>query len=122
MSSCREDIIPPDNPSGNINEPVKLKSNTSYTFILNANNISTTVQDYFGLNSAHSILSVSLNDYAQGNVSLYIYEYSKQIIFQKVMTNNVNQLPTYFNDVTPYNFKIDFTNFTGVLKIQVESR
>lgn len=121
ISSCREDIISPDNPSGNINEPVRLKSNTSYTFILSANDISTTIQDYTGLNSTHSVLIITLINYVQGNAALNIYQYSKQLIFQKMMTDNVDQLSVRFDNVNPYILKYEFTNFTGELKIQVST-
>lgn len=118
--SCREDIIPPDNPIGEINEPIRLTSNNSYTFILNANNISTTVQDHPGLNSQHSVLVITLTDYEQGNVSLKVSEFSKQLVYQKTMTDNIDQLAINLDYVSPDIVNIIFTNFTGKLKIEVD--
>jgi len=118
--SCREDIIPPNNPIGDVNEPIRLTSNNSYTFILNANNISTTVQDYPGLNAQHSILVITLTDYEQGNVSLKVLEFSKQLIYQKIITDNIDQLVINLDYVSPDIVNIIFTNFTGKLKIEVD--
>ena len=47
IPSCREDIIAPGNAAGNINQPVRLKSGLSYTFLINAENISTSFRDFF---------------------------------------------------------------------------
>ena len=118
--SCREYIIPPDNPIGEINETIRLTSNNSYTFILNANNISTTVQDHPGLNSQHSVLVITLTDYEQGNVSLKVSEFSKQLVYQKTMTDNIDQLAINLDYVSPDIVNIIFTNFTGKLKIEVD--
>lgn len=117
--SCREDIITPNNSAGEVNEPIRLTSNTSYTFILNANNISTTVQDYPGLNSQHSILLLTLSDYQQGNASLTVYEYSKQLVYQTTITNNIDQLSINLDFVSPDIINIKFDNFTGKLKLEL---
>src|SRR5512143_3248615 len=82
LSSCREDIIPPNTPSSNLNEPVRLVSGSSYTFILNANNISTTYRDYSGLSGTHSMINISLTDYKSGTVIFHIYSNSDQVLFQ----------------------------------------
>ena len=37
--SCREEIISPDNPTGNINEPFLTRTGNSYIFSINASNI-----------------------------------------------------------------------------------
>ena len=122
FSSCREDIIPPNNPSSNINEPVRLASNNSYTFILNANSISTTVKDFSGLNGQHSTLTISLDNYVGGNVKLIIYDYSTQIIYQKFMSDNIAQYYVNLDNVTPYLLQIIFIDFTGNLKIELNNR
>ncbi|MBT8387286.1 MAG: hypothetical protein KJO12_07720, partial [Ignavibacteria bacterium] len=41
--SCREDILHPDDFAGSINEPVQLISRNSYTFIINAKDLSMTI-------------------------------------------------------------------------------
>jgi hypothetical protein len=119
FSSCREDIIPPGNEGGNINQPVRLKEGNSYTFILNADNISTTVMDYSGLNSIHTVLLLSVDKYKQGQATFNIYEYSDRLVYQKLMTSDVKQIAARLDDVSPDIIKINFIGFTGILKIQV---
>ena len=122
VSSCREDIISPLNTEGTVNVPVRVNSNNSYTFALNANKLSTTIQEYPGLNSQHSTILISINDYKQGNFHLQIYQYPKQLIYDKTISNNTDQLSERFDNISPDVLKITFTNYTGTLKIQVNKR
>ncbi len=117
FSSCREDVVAPGNPAGNINQPVRLKSNSSYTFIINAENISFYLLDYSGITSRHSELFLSLDDYKQGRVSFNIVEYSNQLVYQRQLTDNVSQMTVSLEGSIPDIINISFTNFTGKLKI-----
>ena len=119
ISSCREEIIVPGNQAGNLNQPVRLKSGSSYTFIINAENFSTTVHDYSGIESIHSKLLLALDDYSQGSVNFYIYEYSSRLVYQKVMSDNINPITAYLEGISPDIIHLTFYNFTGKLKVQV---
>lgn len=119
VPSCREDIIAPGNQAGNLNQPVRLKSGSSYTFIINADNFSTTVHDYSGIESNHSKLLLTLEDYSHGSVNFYIYEYSNRLVYQKVMTDNIKPITADLEGISPDIVHLTFNNFTGKLKIQV---
>lgn len=119
ISSCREEIIEPGNLAGNLNQPVRLKSGSSYIFIINADNFSTTVHDFSGIESVHSKLLLTLDDYSQGSVNLYIYEYSNRLVYQKVMAENIKPITASLDGIYPDIVHLTFYNFTGKLKIQV---
>lgn len=119
LSSCREDVVAPGNPAGNINQPIRLKSNSSYTFIINADNISTTLLDYSGISSRHSKLFLVLDDYKQGRASFNITEYSNQLVYQRQLSENLDQMTVSLEGSTPDIINIRFTSFTGKLKIQL---
>ena len=121
ISSCREEIIVPGNQAGNLNQPVRLKSGSSYTFIINADNFSKTVHDYSGVESTHSKLILTLDDYSQGSVNFYIYEYSSRLVYQKVMSDNITPITANLEGISPNIIHLNFYNFTGKLKIQVFS-
>lgn len=121
FSSCREDIIPPNNPSSNLNQPVRLISSGSYTFILNAHNVSSTYNDYSGLNGTHSLIHLTLVDYKNGTVILHIYNNSQQLIFQKAMAIDIDEFSEYLDNENPATFQIIFNNFSGNLKIVVDN-
>lgn len=119
LSSCREDVVAPGNPAGNINQPIRLKSNSSYTFIINAENITASLLDNSGITSRHSELFLSLDDYKQGRVNFNIIEYSNQLVYQKQLSDNLSQMTVSLEGNTPDIINISFSNFTGKLKIQL---
>ncbi len=121
LSSCREDVIAPGNEAGNVNQPVRLKSGSSYTFIINAENISTSFFDYSGVNSSHSQLLLSLEDYSQGRAGFNIYDTGNRLVYQKLMTENVKPISASLDGITPVYLEITFNNFSGKLRIQVFS-
>ncbi len=121
FSSCREDIIPPNSPSSNLNQPVRLISSGSYTFILNANNVSSTYNDYSGLIGNHSLIHISLTDYKNGTVFLHIYNKSEETIFQKAMSINIDEFTEYVDNENPTIVQMIFNDFTGNLKIVVDN-
>ncbi len=121
IPSCREDIIAPGNAAGNINQPVTLQSGSSYTFLINAQNISTTFRDFSGIYSTHSKLILSLDDYSFGQASFYIFDNSNQLLYNKLMKQNIKPISASLEGRTPDIISITFTNFTGKLKIQVFS-
>ncbi len=121
IPSCREDIVAPGNAAGNINQPVRLQTGSSYTFLINAENLSTTFRDFSGVGSTHSNLTLSLDDYSRGQASFYIFDYSNQLIYNKLMKENIKTISTSLEGKTPDIISITFTNFTGKLKIQVFS-
>lgn len=121
LPSCREEVIAPGNPAGNVNQPVRLRSGSSYTFIINAVNISATVNDYSGVYSTHSQLVITLEDYLQGRVNFNIYDYSNRLVYQKLLADNITPLSTSLDGITPDIVNISFINFTGKLKIHVFS-
>lgn len=121
ISSCREDIIPPNNPASNPNQPVRLISNSSYSFILNANNVSTTYKDYPELTGVHTTVHIFLNDYRKGTAIFHIYNNSEQLIFQKAISDTINVYTENIDNEIPSIVQIIFNDFTGNLKIVVDN-
>ncbi len=119
IPSCREDIVAPGNAAGSVNQPVRLKSGKSYTFLINAENISTSFRDFSGISSTHSHLILSLDDYSQGQANILILDYSNQLLYNKLMQANLQSTSISLAGRTPDIISISFSNFTGKLKIQV---
>ncbi len=122
FSSCRDEIISPDSPAGNINQPVQIKSNSLYTFILSANNLSTTIIDYPELSGTRPTLNISLNNFEQGQLSLNIYENPGRLVYQTVLTGKINPFSAILESVHADRIEINFISFTGNLKIQLISQ
>ena len=119
FSSCREEIIAPGNPAGNVNEPVRIKAKFSYSFYINAVNVTTSVADVSGISSIHSTVSVSLEDYKEGVAAFNIYDNASNLVYRKIIAENDLQVSEILDGSSPDQVLINFTNFTGKLQIKV---
>ena len=72
--SCREDILVPDNLATNVNEPILQNESNSYSFVINAQNISIDVVNntYFSANTSR--ISITIVDYSSGYISVRIID------------------------------------------------
>jgi len=119
LTSCREEIIPPFNPAGNINEPVQEITADSYSFIINAEGISDSLIDrtFFSFNNSH--LFLSLFAYLGGTVELTIYDRARNIIYNSTLNGNFPGSSLKLDGFVPDRVQIFFRNFTGKLTIQI---
>ncbi len=117
--SCREEIISPKNKSGNVNEPYKSSNRNSFTFILNADNISQTVIDYPSITYSNSRVFISLADYITGSVEIVIANKAKQVLYRNRLTENNNGSYGVVEGIKPEVIEIYFNDFTGKLKLQL---
>lgn len=74
MISCREEIIEPGNLIGKINEPVQLRENNSYMFLLNAENLTMDMSVPLYLNSIRTRFSIKLIGYESGYTSVAVQD------------------------------------------------
>ena len=116
---CREEIVSPKNKSGNVNEPYKSSNRNSYTFILNANNISQTVIDYPSITHSNSRIFISLSDYTSGSVEIVIATKAKQVLYRNRLIENNDGSYGVVEGIKPEVIEIYFNDFTGKLKLQL---
>lgn len=119
FASCREEIIPPFTPSGNINEPVQQITADSYSFTINAQSISDSLFDHTFFNFSNSNLYLSLFGYISGAVELTIYDRGRNIIYKSTLDRNFQSPSLKLQGSIPDVVQIFFTRFTGKLTIQI---
>jgi hypothetical protein len=119
LSSCREDIINPQNTGGNVNEPVLESTNSSYLFALNGENISYTVVIPTNISSVNNNLYFTLYGYNSGGVFISLYNSSGEDIFDYSLNNNEDGyfVTIFSQDIDK--IKFSFTNFTGKFKFEI---
>jgi hypothetical protein len=118
VSGCREDIIPPNDPVTNVNEIVQRRTSNSYTFLINAKNISFSVVDQPGLNSYKTRLSLSVAEYGSGEANITVLS-TDLVLKESKLDNNVTGTYTDITGLNPDIIKIICRNFTGQLKVQL---
>ncbi len=121
LSSCRENIIPPGNAVTNINEPVQFRTRTSYTFLINADNVSESIKDFPSLNSTYIRLFTSMLDVSSGSVQIILSDVNNQIWYSDSFDRDVKNHSIELRGGSPDLIQIRMSNFTGKLKIQLTS-
>lgn len=117
-AGCREEIIPPNDPVTNENEIVQRRTSSSYTFIINAKNISFDVTDSPGLNSLNTRLTINVQNYKTGEADIRLFS-AGEMLHSITITGNTTGKSKDIVGVNPYSVKIKCENFTGQLKVQL---
>lgn len=119
FNSCRDEVISPKNNSGNVNEPFKSSFRNSYTFILNAENLSQMVVDYPSISYSNSRIFVSVLDHAAGSVEVVILTKSRQVLYRNKLLEDNNGSYGVVEGIKPEIIEIYLNEFTGKLKFQL---
>ncbi len=120
--SCREEVISPGNPAGNINEPYASRTKFSYSFTINADNITQTVIDNTYLNTARARIFASVSDYSSGNVEIILKNQSNHLIYSTTIESNTTGRFNEFEGYQPDIITIKFVDFTGKFRVTLTDR
>lgn len=118
--SCREDIIEPGNFVGKINEPVQLRENISYTFLLNAQDLTMNLSVPLYFSSSRTRFNIRLVGYETGYTSIAVQDYNMVERFSYFVAEDVSYHTEVLDGYVPSTINIMTDNFTG--KIQIEFR
>lgn len=117
--SCREEIIQPDNISGNINQPTQIKEFNSYTFIINADNANFTHSEQTIFTFDVVNLLITNLDYAKGGVELNILNDNGDSYFVYFVNEEIASRIISVQGFIPSSIEIQLIDFTGKLKVQL---
>jgi hypothetical protein len=115
--SCREEIIPPDNPTSNINEPSHTRTGSSYIFSINADKITTSITDKTFLKTFRSKIYSVITDYSSGYVELEVKTSWNSVLYNEIFENDTRGTLTDIIGSRPEIIVVNFQNFTGKLKV-----
>lgn len=116
--SCREEIIEPDNLVGKINEPVQLRERNSYTFLLNARNLTMNISVPIYFSSSKTRFNVRLIDYESGYANISVQDLSKIERFRYYIAEEVSYHTELLDGYVPTTISIYTDNFSGKIKIE----
>jgi hypothetical protein len=117
--SCREDIIEPDNFATNVNEPILINETNSYSFVINAQNISIDVVNNTNFSANTSRVSITIVDYSSGYVSIRIIDKQTNSRFTYFGNDEEDFFTESLNGYVPASVGIRTVNFSGKLKIEL---
>ena len=122
LISCRQEIVPPDNPAGNINEPVYTRTNFSYSFTINANRITTMVIDNTYLNTTSSRIYLVISDHSSGSVEIKVQNDNNFVLYSSVFDNDTDGIFRELDGYQPNIITLNFIDFTGKFKFTLTDR
>jgi hypothetical protein len=122
LISCRQEIVPPDNPAGNINEPVYTRTNFSYSFAINASRITRTVIDNTYLNTTSSRIYLVISDHSSGSVEIKVQNDNNFVLYSSVFDNDTDGIFRELDGYQPNIITLNFIDFTGKFKFTLTDR
>jgi len=117
--SCRENIIAPDNFASNINEPILISEPNSYTFFINAENITIDVVNNALFSSTMSRITISIVNYSSGSVNVRVIDPQSISRFNYFGNDDESLFTESLNGYIPEAVGIKTFNFSGKLKVQL---
>jgi len=117
--SCREDFIAPDNFATNVNEPILINEPNSYSFVINAQNISINVVNNTNFSANTSRISITIVDYSSGYVSVKIIDKQSNNRFSYFGNDDQDFFTESLNGYVPAAVGIKAVDFSGKLKIDL---
>lgn len=119
--SCRDDIYDPNSPETNVNEPMVSNNLDSFSFILNAKNITYYVVSKTRLSDPYTSLSIYIDNYKSGYASITISDTVLNTYYYVLMDSSKTNVSTKLTNYIPERIAIQFHNFTGKLNIFLSS-
>lgn len=119
VNSCREEIIPPDNPSGNVNQPFIETFLNSYSFTLNAGEITYNIYEFIRFDQDKAQVFMSVLDHTSGYVEVYLYSKTKRVLFYQKGDTDIEGESIKIDGHIPETLIMNFFNFTGKLRFTV---
>lgn len=119
LSGCREEILEPYNPAGNINQPYQEKKLNYFNLVMTALNLTYEIDSDLNFNSSDSRILVSVIDRQSGTVTINVLNDSKNLIYVVSIETEVPGLVDRIQGNIPNKVKIIFKDFSGKVKIQL---
>lgn len=118
LTSCREDIVQPQEFATNVNEPVESKYWNSYTFLLNAENLSIDVTNNPQISSLTTRITISIIDYSSGYIHISLLDPDLVSRFNYLGNEEERHFSEVIEGFLP-RLGIRTFNFTGKVKVQL---
>lgn len=116
---CREGVLEPDNFAGNINEPIQINKQNSFTFLVNASSFYMDLSVPASFNSTTVRISVTMIDYSNGYINISVKDYQERERYRHFMNENTELYTDLLDGYIPKTIEIRAQNFSGKVKIQL---
>lgn len=119
LTGCREEILEPYNPAGNVNQPYQEKKLNYFNLVMTASNLTYEFDSDLNFNSSDSRILVSVIDRQSGTVTINVLNDNRNLIYIASIETEVPNLIDRIQGNIPNKVKVIFKNFSGKVRIQL---
>lgn len=117
--ACREEILDPYNPAGNVNQPYQELNLNYLNLILTADKFSQEFDIKVNFNTSDVRILISVIDRKEGNIQVNVLNENKSLIFTASIETEVANLIERISGNVPNSIKIKCSDFTGKFRLQL---
>lgn len=118
-AACREEILDPYNPAGNVNQPYQELNLNYLNLILTADKFSQEFDIKVNFNTSDVRILISVIDRKEGNIQVNVLNENKSLIFTASIETEVANLIERISGNVPNSIKIKCSDFTGKFRLQL---
>jgi hypothetical protein len=119
LTGCREEILEPYNPAGNVNQPYQEKKLNYFNLVMTASSLTYEFDSDLNFNSSDSRILVSVIDRQSGTVTINVLSDNRNLIYIASIETEVPNLIDRIQGNIPNKVKVIFKNFSGKVRIQL---
>lgn len=118
ISACREEILEPYNPAGNVNQPLQEKKLNYLNLVMTASNLTYEFETNVEFNSSESRIFLSVIDREKGSVTINVLSENNFIFVASIETEIPNLVERIRGNI-PKKIRVSCNDFSGKLRLQL---
>lgn len=118
-TGCREEILPPGNFAGNINEPIQDNRTNYYGLIINAKNLTTNISAFTNFNYHTTKTLLTITDLETGSITFTIRDKQGVSLYRFSAGSEVTNDFRKLTSAIPGKVEVSFNNFSGKMKFSL---
>lgn len=118
IPACREEILEPYNPAGNVNQPIQEKKLNYLNLVMTTSNLTYEFETGVEFNSSDTKIFISIVDCENGKITINVISGNNLIFVTSIETETINIVEKIRGKI-PDKIRVSFNNFSGKLLLQL---
>ncbi|WP_304129998.1 hypothetical protein [Ignavibacterium album] len=118
IPACREEILEPYNPAGNVNQPIQEKKLNYLNLVMTTSNLTYEFETEVEFNSSDTKIFISIVDCEKGKITINVISGNNLIFVTSIETETINIVEKIRGKI-PDKIRVSFNNFSGKLLLQL---
>ncbi|AFH49929.1 Hypothetical protein IALB_2226 [Ignavibacterium album JCM 16511] len=119
FTSCREEILEPYNPAGNVNQPFEENKLNYLNLVMTASDLTYDFEINLNFNSSDSRILISVVDFEKGNFTLNVLNENRGLIYVASIETEIPNLIDRIQGNIPKKVRISCKEFSGKVRVQL---